>query len=185
MNNSRKPLHIHFVIPAKDIKMLDRMSLIDNKSQFFLKLLDDYFSGKLDNAKSKRDDLKDQKLSQEVLKLTIENRIKLIRDCKISPDLAHQIVQGRAELKIDEDISENVLSKPHTPETVRAFTHQERILIESHYDEIKKEPYADEISFRCTHCNNRLYASTKETTIEMTRHLQAMHSDEIKKEISN
>lgn len=96
------PYNAHFEIPASKQELQNKVKNIKNKNKFFNQLIEDYFAGKLDNTKSNRDSLKDEKLEQEVLKLKIDNQIKLIHDLKKSPDEVIAIIKNPQSFRVDE-----------------------------------------------------------------------------------
>jgi len=96
------PYNAHFLIPATETELQIKVKNIKNKNEFFNQLIKDYFDGKLDNTKSNRDNLKDEKLNQEVLKLKIQNKIALIHDLHKSPEEAIAIMNDPTSFKVDD-----------------------------------------------------------------------------------
>lgn len=101
------PYNAHFEIPASDPELQIKVKNIKNKNKFFLELTKSYFAGKLDNSKSKRDSLKDEKLQQEVLQLKINNKIKLIHDLHKNPAEVVAIINNPDLFKVDEPTNES------------------------------------------------------------------------------
>jgi len=56
------------------------------------------------NVKEVMDDLKQQKLRAEILKLNIDNKLKLLRELKLTPDEIVQIMKGETDFSITEEL---------------------------------------------------------------------------------
>lgn len=101
MTDIPTPYNAHFLIPASNPELQEKIKNIKNKNEFFLKLTQDYFDGKLGNSKSRREQLKDEKTEQEVLKLKINNQLQLLRELHKTPDEIVQIINNPESFKVE------------------------------------------------------------------------------------
>lgn len=97
-------------IPATEKELILFLSKIENKNEFLIKLLDDFFNGRLNNTQTKRSRLQEEKLEQEVMRLKLSNKLTLMREMKLSPDEVLEVMKHPDRLDLDRIDKKNSLS---------------------------------------------------------------------------
>ncbi len=95
---SKYTAYLHFGQTEMDklIELFPNLKDSGNVTEICKLVFDEFLSGKYSKQQEKktnRENKKDEKLDQEIIKLKIQNRISLIHDLQVSPDFAHKVTE--------------------------------------------------------------------------------------------